>query len=151
MTFSRDNMRVVGWREWIALPQLGIARIKAKVDTGARSSALHAFSVEPYTENNKQRVRFDIHPLQRREDVVVRCHADVLDFRWVADSSGHREQRYVIATELELGPLRWPIEITLTNRDSMRFRMLLGRTALRGRVMVDSARSYLLTETSVTP
>lgn len=133
-----------GWREWLALPELGIPAIKAKIDTGARTSALHSYRVAPFRKRGKFMVRFDIHPLQARTDVTLNCSAELVDRRWVSDSGGHRELRYVIRTLLRLGGSEWPIEVTLTNRDPMRFRMLLGRTAMHGRVNVIPDASYLL-------
>lgn len=141
-TISVQNERVIGWREWIAIPALMLPAIKAKVDTGARTSALHAFYLEPHTINGLDRIRFGVHPLQRRTDIVVHCEADILDQRAVTDSGGHREMRFTIEVEITLGEETWPVEMTLTDRDSMQFRMLLGRTALRGRAVVDPARSY---------
>jgi hypothetical protein len=137
------NNFTIGWREWLALPELSIPAIKAKIDTGARTSALHAFSVEPYEENGLQMVRFGVHPLQRRLDVEIICAAPIKDFREVSDSGGHREMRYVIETDIQLGAQTRRVEMTLTNRDNMKFRMLLGRTALAG-ILVAPDRSYLL-------
>jgi hypothetical protein len=132
----------IGWREWLALPMLQIPAIKAKVDTGARTSALHAFFVEPFERNGMQMVRFGVHPLQKRLDLEIVCEAPVKDYRSVSDSGGHREMRYVIETEVVLGDLKKRIEMTLTNRDNMRFRMLLGRTAMAGLSVLPN-KSYL--------
>ena len=143
---TEDAIQTVGWREWVNLPDLGLPAIKAKVDTGARTSALHAFEVRPFLEGRKQRVEFKIHPRQRDQETMAVCTADVIDERSVTDSGGHKEQRWVIRTPLTLGSETWPIEITLTSRDDMLFRMLLGRTAIRDRFLVNPARSYLVGE-----
>ncbi len=144
---KNDNyLGVLGWREWVALPDLGIERIKAKVDTGARTSTLHAFSLRPFIENGQKRISFDMHPLQHNVKTVVSCKADIVDLRWVTDSGGHSEERYVIQTPISIDGHSWPIEITLTERDTMLFRMLLARNAIRGRFTVDPARSFLMSK-----
>ena len=133
---------MLGWREWIALPELNIAQIKAKIDTGARSSALHAYFIDPYQKGGQQWVMFAIHPKQY-SDVSQECHAPVKDRRMVSDSGGHKQRRYVIETPLVLGRHTIKAEITLTNRDSMLFRMLLGRTAINTEFIIDPGASYL--------
>jgi hypothetical protein len=144
MKATKKEKLVVGWREWVSLPDLNLHHIKAKIDTGARTSALHAFSVRGYKKKGVHRVKFLIHPFQSRSDIVKECDAKIVDERWVTDSGGHREKRYVILTTLVMGDEAWDIEMTLTNRDTMKFRMLLGRTAMHGKVMVNPGRSFLV-------
>ena len=139
-----NNFITVGWREWVSLPEIGLPLIKAKVDTGARTSALHAFELHEYMDNGIEYVRFLIHPIQGRNDIVRECTAKVHDSRRVSDSGGHAEHRYVISTMIQLAGEQWPIELTLTNRDTMKFRMLLGRTAMENRIIVNPVKSFIL-------
>jgi len=140
-----DDARLkLGWREWVALPELGIPAIKAKVDTGARSSALHAASVRPFRRGGAEWVRFTVHPVRGRRDIAVTAEAEVSDRRLVSDSGGHRESRMFIRTRIRAGDRDWPIELNLTDRETMLFPMLLGRTAMAGRVSVAPEKSYLL-------
>jgi hypothetical protein len=141
----RSNHRypVLGWREWVELPGLGGARLKAKIDTGARTSALHAFDLEVSELDGATMASFELHPLQRSARETVRVQAEVAEFRMVRSSNGKVEKRPVIRTDVTLGEVTWPVEVTLTSRDEMGFRMLLGRTAVRRRFLVDPGRSFL--------
>lgn len=139
---KKDRFTDIGWREWIALPELGLPAIKAKIDTGARTSALHAWWVEPFDDGGAPWLRFAMHPLQRNTDLSTTCVAPIADRRAVSDSGGHREARYVIETPMRLGDHERRIEITLTDRDTMLFRMLLGRTAMRSLRVIPN-RSFL--------
>jgi len=139
----KSKKTMIGWREWLALPDLGIQAIKAKIDTGARTSALHTVGLETFRKGENLKVRFGVYPLQRRKDIAIYCVTDVFDRRRVTSSDGQSETRYVIQTSVSLGGLKWPIELSLTDRKSMRFRMLLGRAAINGVAVVDPAKSYL--------
>mgnify|MGYP000122483875 FL=1 len=135
---------LIGSEEWCSFPQLGIPAIKARVDSGAKTSALHAINIAPFVKNDSNWVKFDINPIQNNVRTIIHCEAPLIDKRIVKSSSGFREQRYVIQTTLKLGNETWNIEMTLTNRDSMGFRMLLGREAMIGRAIVDPEKQYLL-------
>ncbi|MBN9286082.1 MULTISPECIES: 30S ribosomal protein S6--L-glutamate ligase [Flavobacterium] len=135
---------IVGSEEWCSFPALGIPTIKARVDSGAKTSALHATNITPFERNGENWVKFDINPIQNNIKAVIHCQALLVDKRVVKSSSGYRELRYVIRTLLEIGGSEWEVELTLTNRDSMGFRMLLGREAMSGRILVDPEQKYLL-------
>jgi hypothetical protein len=143
-----SDLPTIGWREWVDLPALSLIRIKAKVDTGARTSALHAFSLDPFFVDGKPKIRFAIHPKQHNTEEVITCTADIIDKRLVTDSGGHIEERYVIETPIVIAGETWSIEITLTERENMLFRMLIGRSAVKKRFMVNPARSFITTKKS---
>jgi hypothetical protein len=134
---------IVGWREWLRLPDLGVALIKVKVDTGARTSALHAEDIRYLRRGTTRLVRFTIYPKQRSKRGAVQATARLVDKRPVRSSNGSQEWRPVIATHVDVGGVIWPVEITLTSRDVMGFRMLLGRQAVRGHALVDPGRSFV--------
>ena len=138
-----NKLLVIGWREIVALPNLGISQIKAKIDTGARSSALHAFHVEKFQRDDQEMIRFQVHPYQRDSKHTVTAEAELLEYREVRNSGGKAQLRPAILTTVELDCLQWQIELTLTNRDVMGFRMLLGRQAVRDRFLVNPGKSFL--------
>lgn len=140
------KLTTIGWREVIALPQLGIPTIKAKIDTGARSSAIHAFHIHKFQLNGQEMVSFEIHPYQKDTHQTISATAELLGYKEVRNSGGHVQNRPVIQTTVALGEQKWKIELTLTNRDLMGFRMLLGRQAIRGHFLVDPGRSFLLSQ-----
>lgn len=140
---KRQPLLTVGWRELVDLPDLGIHQIRGKIDTGARTSALHAIRIREYFHEGVLRVRFQVHPIQRDTSVTLTARATVIDEREVRSSNGKSELRPVIETSLLLGGQRWPIELTLTSREQMGFHLLLGRQALRGHALVHPGRSFL--------
>ena len=135
---------IIGWREWIFLPGWLDMPVKAKIDTGARTSSIHSFGTRRFTERGHPHVEFLLHPMQGEDSPELACVAPVKDERWVKSSNGEAEFRIVIETVARLGTIDWPIELTLADRDVMGFRMLLGREALRRRFLVDPARSFRL-------
>ncbi|MHC4925652.1 MAG: ATP-dependent zinc protease family protein [Planctomycetota bacterium] len=137
------NLPVLGWREWVALPDLGVSRIKVKVDTGARSSAIHAYDLHLFRKADGPWVRFTLHPIQRDTKVTTRAECPIKEFRRVRSSSGQMEMRPVIETTLRVQDKDVPMELTLARRDEMGFRMLLGRSAVRNRFLVHPGRSFL--------
>ena len=141
-----ENKIIIGKEEWLSLPELGLPAIKARVDSGAKTSSLHAFNIHPYEENGRQFVKFEVHPIQNNRLVTKHCTAEVMDKRTVKNTGGQSEIRPVIRTPVQLGAQIWTIEVTLTNRDSMGYRMLLGREAMQERVLVDPSVSFRQSE-----
>ena len=124
------------------MPSLGIIAIKAKLDTGARTSALHAWDMKVHTVDGQKRISFRVHPMEREKEKSVLCEAQLLDQRWITNSSGMGEHRYIISTDLQIGTGSWPIELSLTNREAMGFTMIIGREAMRNRLIVDPRASF---------
>jgi len=141
---SIDGKRIAGWREWVGLPGLGVRQIKAKLDTGARTSALHAFDMETYWQGDEFRVLFFVHPLQRNDKKAIACEAGVAGTRTVTNPGGRRQKRLIIRTDITLGEQTWPIDLSLTDRDEMGFRLLIGRTAMHRNMIIDPDHSYRL-------
>jgi len=139
---KRKELKIIGWREEVCLPDIDIKKIKAKVDSGARTSSLHAFDVEIYKRGNSQYVKFSVHPEQKSNKNEKECRCKVLEFRKVKSSNGHTELRPVILTTVKLMGEEWEVEMTLTNRDEMGFRMLLGRESIRKKFLIDTGNSF---------
>ena len=139
---AKDLSFRLGWEEWLSLPDLGLPSLKAKVDTGARTSALHAFDIEPFGSADKPKVRFGIHPVHGANDITIQCEADVIDRREITSSNGETELRFVIETTLEINGRSWPIEVTLTDRGGMAYRMLLGRQAFPDDIAILPGESF---------
>jgi hypothetical protein len=137
----KEPKMLIGWREWVALPDLGIPGIKVKVDTGAKTSTLHAFDIIPFTQDGCSYVSFKVHPLQQKKRPTITCTAPLVGKRKITNSDGQSQMRYVVTTKVQIAEKSWDIELTLNNRDGMKFRMLLGRDALKGRLIVDSQLS----------
>lgn len=144
----RDEKIVIGKEEWCALPELNLPAVKARIDSGAKTSSLHAFNIHPFEEGGKKYVHFDIHPVQENRKIIQSCRALVVDQRNVKSSSGEKEKRHVIKAPVTIGGETWEIEMTLTNRDSMGYRMLIGREAMMGRVLIDPDASFCLGQVS---
>jgi ribosomal protein S6--L-glutamate ligase len=141
MAIDKANL-ILGRTEWVSLPGLSLMAIKAKIDTGARTSALHAHAIEPFGSGTSLRVRFLVHPIPLKPKIEVRCEAPVKDLREVTSSNGEKEMRYIIETALAIGGCEWPIELGLTNREALSHRMLIGRQALPPDVLVNAADAY---------
>lgn len=138
--------KIIGSEEWCAFPELGIPAIKARIDSGAKTSSIHAFNILPFRREGQTWVSFEIHPIQNNRRTVIRCERPVIDKRVIKSSSGLGETRYVISAPLKFGDELWEIELTLANRDSMGFRMLLGREAMHNRLIVDPSEKCLFGE-----
>ncbi|MCW4630790.1 MULTISPECIES: ATP-dependent zinc protease family protein [Marinomonas] len=144
MNQQNEPKMIIGCDEWCAFPSLDIPAIKARVDSGAKTSSMHAINIVRFTRDDEHWVKFDVHPLQKNRKVTVHCEAPLIDQRVIKSSSGDKEKRPVIRVPLSLGGTTWEAEVTLTNRDSMGYRMLLGREAMNGRILIDPEKMCLL-------
>ncbi len=135
---------MIGWREWAAFPELGVDRVNAKIDTGAKTSAIHAFRPKVIDTSDGEVVEFYLHPRRRHKEPEIFCRLPLIDKRVVRSSNGQAEERLVVKTPVRIGEDTWPIELTLTNRDAMGFRLLIGRDALVKRFLIQPEASYLL-------
>jgi hypothetical protein len=140
---TKQAFGIIGWREWVCFPELDGLRTKAKIDTGAQTSAIHAWNITPYEKDGEKWVSFELHPVQNSKKNSTKCSARLHDVKDIRSSNGITESRYTIVTEAKIGLHHFPIELTLTNRDAMGYRMLLGRSALHNRFLVDCSHSYI--------
>ena len=143
------DKKIIGNQEWCAFPELGIPAIKARIDSGAKTSSIHAFNISVYRKNDVDWVSFEVHPVQRNDEILIRCDCPIVDKRDVKSSSGTSETRYVISTPISLGDNIWDVELTLSDRDAMGYRMLLGREAMNGRLVIDPSMKCVLGRLSV--
>lgn len=139
-----EDKKIIGNQEWCAFPELGIPAIRARVDSGAKTSSIHAFNINRFVKGDSDWVRFEVHPVQKNDNILVRCEYPIVDKRAVKSSSGTSEMRYVINTPMKLAGECWDIQLTLTDRDAMGFRMLLGREAMNGRLIIDPSKASIL-------
>lgn len=135
---------IAGWREWAQLPELHVEMIKVKIDTGAKTSSLHAFDLFTFTHMGRDCIQFDVHPLQDNDFITHTCISPIMDYRWITSSTGHKQRRFIIHTTLKIGDFTSLIEVSLANRDEMGFRMLIGRNAIKKHILVDPSHSFLL-------
>lgn len=139
---NRKPAMIIGWREWIRFPDFDNVAIKAKIDTGAQTSAIHAWNIKTFSENGEDIAQFDLHPLQDDKKTIIRAKAPIVDCRNIKSSNGQTEERIVISTQIEIAGRTWPVELTLSRRDEMGYRMLLGRTAMKNQLIVDPSKSF---------
>jgi len=140
-----DNAKtIIGSEEWCAFPDMMIPAVKARIDSGAKTSSIHAFNIQPFRRQGRSWISFEVHPLQGNRRIVIRCEKPVIDRRAVKSSSGLSETRYVVSASMQLGAETWEIELTLANRDSMGYRMLLGREAMGKRLVIDPSQSFCM-------
>lgn len=141
-----EKLVIIGNAEWCALPELKVPAIRARIDSGAKTSSVHAINIKEFYKNKERWVKFEIHPLRKHTEVFIVCEAKVIDYRLVKSSSGEAKPRYVIQTQVKLGNQKWNIEVTLANRKSMGYQMLLGREAMMNRVLINPSEGFRLTK-----
>ena len=141
MNNNRETSLIIGWKEWASLPHLNIPKIKVKIDTGAKTSALHAYDINVVKNNGKEYAKFIIHPIQKNNKIYNHCIAEIIGIKTVKSSNGLKEERFMIRSPIQIGSQIWDINITLTNRDIMHYRMLLGRNAMNS-IIINPMKKY---------